>query len=71
MARDAFSDAFAVEWADLQQDSAEQRYGMIAMVENRLLFVAYTFRAERRVIAHDPEGVLRALSPKKPRIRTA
>ena len=32
---------------DAAQDPNEERYVMIAMVENRLLFVAYTIREER------------------------
>jgi uncharacterized protein len=52
MARDAFKDAFAIEWIDAAQDTSEERYGMIGMVENRLLFVAYTMRGERiRIIS--------------------
>jgi uncharacterized protein len=52
MARDAFRDLFAVEWIDVAQDTSEERYGMISMVENRLLFVAYTMRGERiRIIS--------------------
>jgi uncharacterized protein len=52
MARDAFKDLFAVEWIDAAQDTSEDRYGMIGMVENRLLFVAYTMRGERiRIIS--------------------
>ena len=52
MARDAFKDPFAIEWIDATQDTSEERYGMIGMVENRLLFVAYTMRAERiRIIS--------------------
>jgi len=52
MARDAFTDPFAVEWLDLEQDPSEERYAMIAMVENRLLFVAYTIRGDRiRIIS--------------------
>ena len=47
MARDAFQDPFAVEWEDAGQDAREPRYGMIAMLENRLLFVGYTIRGER------------------------
>jgi hypothetical protein len=47
MARDAFKDPFAIEWLDAGQDLSEVRFAMIAMVENRLLFVAYTMRAER------------------------
>jgi uncharacterized protein len=52
MARDAFKDPFAIEWIDAAQDTNEERYGMIGMVENRLLFVAYTMRGERiRIIS--------------------
>ena len=52
MARDAFKDPFAIEWMDTAQDPNEERYAMIAMVENRLLFVAYTIREERiRIIS--------------------
>jgi uncharacterized DUF497 family protein len=52
MARDAFSDPFAVEWVDAEQHPHEERYAMIGMVENRLLFVAYTMRGERiRIIS--------------------
>ena len=47
MARDAFKDPFAIEWVDAAQDPREDRYAMIAMVENRLLFVAYTLRDQR------------------------
>jgi uncharacterized DUF497 family protein len=47
MAREAFRDPFAVEWIDADQDPNEERYGMIGMVENRLLFVAYTMRGGR------------------------
>ncbi len=46
MARDAFKDPFAIEWLDAGQDPSEDRFAMIAMVESRLLFVAYTMRAE-------------------------
>jgi len=52
MAREAFADAFAVEWVDAAQDSREERYAMIGMVEARLLFVAYALRGERvRIIS--------------------
>lgn len=47
MAREAFQDPFAVEWEDAGQHPSEARYGMIATVENRLLFVGYTMRGER------------------------
>jgi uncharacterized DUF497 family protein len=52
MAREAFADAFAIEWVDAGQDPNEERYAMIGMVENRLLFVAYATRGERiRIIS--------------------
>jgi len=52
MAREAFADAFAVEWVDAEQDRSEERYAMIGMVENRLLFVAYAMRGVRiRIIS--------------------
>ncbi|MBS0560703.1 MAG: BrnT family toxin [Proteobacteria bacterium] len=52
MAREAFRDAFAVEWADLGQDTAEQRFAMLAVCEGRVLFVAYALRGERiRIIS--------------------
>ena len=47
MAREAFQDPFAVEWEDAGQHPSEERYGMIAMVEERLLFVGHTLRRER------------------------
>ncbi|HEX5319427.1 MAG TPA: BrnT family toxin, partial [Stellaceae bacterium] len=58
MAREAFRDAFAVEWADDTQHSNEERYALIGMVEGRLVFVAYTLRAGRiRIIsARKPEA---------------
>jgi uncharacterized DUF497 family protein len=46
MARDMFKDIFAVEWVDSGQDEHEDRFVAIGMVENRLLFVAYTMRGE-------------------------
>ena len=52
IARDAFLDAFAVEWIDDSQDVREQRFCMLGMVENRLLFVSYTLRGDRiRIIS--------------------
>jgi uncharacterized protein len=52
MARDAFRDPFAVEWMDAGQAPNEERYAMIAMVEQRFLFVAYTLRGDRiRIIS--------------------
>jgi uncharacterized protein len=43
-ARDVFADPFAVEWIDEGQDEHEQRFNALGMVENRVLFVAYTMR---------------------------
>lgn len=52
MAREAFRGAFALEWIDDRQVRSEERYAMIAMVEGRLVFVAYTVRDERiRIIS--------------------
>jgi len=52
MAREAFKDVFAFEWPDNTQDASEQRFATLGMVENRLLFVAYTMRGERiRIIS--------------------
>ena len=44
MARDVFNDPFAVEWPDDGQDAGEQRFAVLGMVEDRLLFVACTLR---------------------------
>jgi uncharacterized DUF497 family protein len=46
-ARNAFNDAFAVQWQDDSQDDPEPRYSMIAMDESRLLFIAFTERDDR------------------------
>ena len=46
MARDVFSDPFIVEWADDGQDESEQRFAALGMVDNRILFVAYTMRGD-------------------------
>jgi hypothetical protein len=45
-ARDVFKDAFAVDWLDERMPYGEDRYAIIGMVENRLLYVAYTMRGE-------------------------
>ena len=57
MARDVFKDIFAVEWVDTGQDEHEDRFVAIGMVEDRLLFVAYTMRGEtiRIISARKPE----------------
>ncbi|HVT28210.1 MAG TPA: BrnT family toxin [Lacipirellulaceae bacterium] len=52
MAREVFSDGFAVDWLDDGQSEDEYRYSIIGMVESRLLFVAYTLRGGRiRIIS--------------------
>jgi uncharacterized protein len=45
-ARDAFKDPFALEWSDDAQARGEQRFSMLAMVEGRILFVAYAMRGD-------------------------
>ena len=42
--RDAFKDPFALEWLDERVPYGEDRYVTIGMVEDRLLYVAYTIR---------------------------
>jgi uncharacterized protein len=52
MAREVFDDPFAIEWSDDGRDAGEQRFAMLGMVENRLLFVAYTIRGDHiRIIS--------------------
>jgi uncharacterized DUF497 family protein len=46
MARDAFKDPFAIERLDDREAYGEDRYVLIGMAENRLLFVAYTMRGD-------------------------
>jgi hypothetical protein len=51
-ARDVFADPFAIEWLDEREDYGEDRYVILGMVENRLLYVAYTIRREKiRIIS--------------------
>jgi uncharacterized DUF497 family protein len=51
-ARDVFNDPFAVEWLDDREPYGEDRYVILGIVENRLLYVAYTMRAEKiRIIS--------------------
>lgn len=45
-AQDVFKDAFAVDWLDERFPYGEDRYAVIGMVENRLLYVAYTMRGD-------------------------
>jgi uncharacterized DUF497 family protein len=46
MVGDVFKDPFAIEWLDDREDYGEDRYVIIGMVSNHLLFVAYTLRGE-------------------------
>ena len=45
-AKRVFQDPFAIEWLDDRYDYGEDRYGILGMVEDRLLFVAYTMRGD-------------------------
>ncbi|MGH8497512.1 MAG: BrnT family toxin, partial [Methylococcales bacterium] len=45
-ARAVFKDPFAIEWLDDRKEYGEARYAILGMVENRLLYVAYTMRGE-------------------------
>ena len=45
-ARRVFQDPFAIEWLDDRHDYGEDRYGILGIVEDRLLFVAYTMRGD-------------------------
>lgn len=52
MAKDAFSDPFAIEWIDRNQNAGEDRYALIGTADGHVLFVAYTLRDERiRIIS--------------------
>jgi hypothetical protein len=52
MARDVFRDVFAIEWADDAQGAREQCFVTLGMVDDRLLFVAYTLSDARvRIIS--------------------
>ena len=46
-ARLAFDDAFAVERDDQREDYGENRYALLGMVDDRLVYVAYTYRGDR------------------------
>jgi uncharacterized DUF497 family protein len=45
-ARDVFRDPFAVELQDDRFDYGEERFAVIGMARDRLLFVAYAMRLE-------------------------
>ena len=46
VAKLVFKDPFAVEQIDDREDYGEERFTIIGMVDNRLMFVAYTIRNE-------------------------
>ena len=51
-AREAFRDAFAIEWEDDRQGVTEARFALLGMVDGRLLYVGFTMRGERiRIIS--------------------
>jgi uncharacterized DUF497 family protein len=51
-ARDVFKDPFALEWLDDREPYGEDRFVILGMVENRLLYVAYTMRGDKiRIIS--------------------
>ena len=51
-ARRAFADAFAVSREDSRQNYGELRYVLLAMIDNRLLAIAYALREDRfRIIS--------------------
>ena len=49
-ARLAFGDAFAVDRDDQRENYGEDRYALLGMVDDRLIFVAYTYRGDRKRI---------------------
>ena len=51
-ARLVFDDPFAIEFVDSREDYGEQRFVIIGMAEDRVLFVAYTLREDKiRIIS--------------------
>ena len=51
-ARKAFDDPFAIDFVDDREDYGEPRLILLAMVESRLLVVAYTLRNDKvRIIS--------------------
>lgn len=52
MARAAFRDPFSIERIDRRHNDPEERFALLGMVDDRLLFVSYTLRRERiRIIS--------------------
>jgi uncharacterized DUF497 family protein len=41
-----FQDPFALDWRDDREDYGEDRYVIIGMVDDRVLYVAYTIRGD-------------------------
>jgi len=63
LAKDVFKDPFAVEFLDDRQDYGEERFVIIGMAGDHLLYVAYTERNEviriisaRRATRHEQEA---------------
>lgn len=51
-ARAVFDDPFAVEWIDEREDYGEERHAILGMVNDRLLYVAFTMRGDKiRIIS--------------------
>ena len=63
LAKGVFEDPFAIEFLDDRQDYDEERFVIIGMVDDYLLYVAYTERNEviriisaRRATKHEQEA---------------
>jgi uncharacterized DUF497 family protein len=47
-----FRDPFALEWLDDREPYGEDRYVILGLVDNRLLYIAYTLRGDKiRIIS--------------------
>jgi uncharacterized DUF497 family protein len=55
MTRDAFKDAFALEWNDERYPYPEPRFCLLGIVERRVLFVAYALNGDRIISARKAE----------------
>jgi uncharacterized DUF497 family protein len=44
MARKVFNDGFALDWPDRRERYGEERFCIVGMADDRLLFIAYTMR---------------------------
>ncbi len=44
VAREAFDDFYAYEWADEREDYGEERFNITGMVQGRLITVTFTIR---------------------------